>query len=111
MEDDSDIRDAVCELLREEGYHVDAAANGREAVDFLRRAERDPCIVLLDLMMPDMNGWQVLEILRREDRLMTLPVTVMSAASAEASMPAGVGYLKKPVALDTLLDAVRAFCG
>lgn len=111
VEDDDDIRDSISELLEHEGYKVDQARNGDEALNYLRRSDRAPCIVLLDLMMPVLDGWQVLEILQQEDRLLTIPVAVVSATVVGKPLPLGVRVLKKPVAVKALVDAVRECCG
>src|SRR5579862_4602951 len=57
VDDDPDIRDSLKEVLEDEGYEVNGVANGREALDYLRKSPR-PCVILLDLMMPVMDGWQ-----------------------------------------------------
>jgi CheY-like chemotaxis protein len=82
VEDDDDIRDVVAELLRDEGYIVHEVADGEEALAYLYQEGRDPCLILLDLMMPRVDGWQVLSRLRAQDRLIALPVVVMSASAA-----------------------------
>ncbi len=97
VEDDEDIRETVAELLRAEGYSVATAGNGAEAIAYLR-TNRKPCLMILDLMMPVMDGWAVLATLRDDPELApALPVVVMSAAAT----------LAKPVAVDVLLDTVR----
>lgn len=110
VEDDDDIRDMICELLEHEGYKVEQARNGAEALNHLRRQDREPCIVLLDLMMPVIDGWQVLEVLRQDDRLMTIPVAVISASAVAKPLPPGVRVFKKPVVLKALVEAVREAC-
>src|SRR5215510_8699670 len=57
VDDDQDIRDALCELLRDEGYEAIAVANGEEALTYLKGGNL-PCVILLDLMMPVMDGWE-----------------------------------------------------
>jgi CheY-like chemotaxis protein len=110
VEDDEDVRETLCELLVAHGYRVDAVGNGREALEYLDRAERDPCIVLLDLAMPVMNGWELLTVLQREDHFVTIPVAVVSADVDDA--PAGAArYFKKPVCLEALLEVVASYCG
>ncbi len=108
VEDDEDVRDAVATILADEGYVVVTAAHGREALDVLANGAR-PCLVLLDLMMPVMDGWQVLEEMQQHASLATIPVIVLSA-SREAGPPAPNvrRYLKKPVGLDVLLREVEA---
>jgi CheY-like chemotaxis protein len=110
VEDDDEIRETLVELLQAEGYAVQTAKNGREALEYVRRAERNPCCVLLDLMMPFMNGWEFLEILREEDRIVSLPVVVMTGARDSPDPPGAVRYLKKPVALEALLSIIESLC-
>ena len=111
VEDDDDIRYMLSMLLEQAGYRVDQARSGDEALEYLHRPDRAPCIVLLDLMMPRIDGWQVLEILQHEDRLLTIPVVVVSAVTTAKPLPPGVRMLKKPVGAKALLDAIRECCG
>jgi CheY-like chemotaxis protein len=101
VDDDEAIRDVVAEVLRDEGYSVVCAENGAQA---LREIEGDhhPDLVLLDLMMPVMSGWEVLEQLQANQELARIPVVVVSAMSA----PGAREHLAKPIDLDRLLDTV-----
>ena len=112
VEDDTDIRECVQLLLEEEGYEVVTAANGAEAETLLADLgeKGSPCLMLLDLMMPVMSGWELLEHLRRDGKLADgLRVVVLSAAPS--NVPSGpVACMSKPVALDKLLAAVRQYC-
>jgi CheY-like chemotaxis protein len=112
VEDDPDIRECVRMALEEDGYNVVTAANGAEAETLLNDLgeTRSPCVMLLDLMMPVMTGWELLEHLRRDGKLADgLRVVVLSAAPS--NVPAGpVACMSKPVALDQLLAAVRQYC-
>jgi len=117
VEDDREIRHTLRDLLREEGYQVEEAANGREALALLKRfrlaGERLPCMILLDLMMPVMDGWQFREAQVQDPELTGIPVVVLSAdgnARQKAlAMQAGAG-LSKPVRLETLLSTVATYC-
>ena len=105
VDDDRDIRDALAQILTEEGFEVSEAANGVQALAEITR--KVPDLVLLDLMMPVMNGWQVLQALRQSSELASLPVVVLSAIEAHGC----ADYIQKPVSLDkllTLLDTIRA---
>jgi CheY-like chemotaxis protein len=112
VEDDKATRDAMTMVLESEGYRVKAAANGREALDRLRDA-RPPRLILLDLMMPVMNGWQFRDAQTRDPRLASIPVVLFSAEadlSQKAKNLGIAGYLQKPVEFDELLATVREHC-
>ena len=101
VDDDEAIRDVVAEVLREEGYDVVCAQNGLQA---LRELEGNghTDLVLLDLMMPVMSGWEVLEEMQSNEALSRIPVVIVSAMSA----PGAREHLAKPIDLDRLLDTV-----
>jgi len=103
VEDETDIRETLRDILEMEGYRVRCAANGREALDAL--AEMRPGLILLDLMMPVMSGYELLQELGASDELSTIPVTVVSAVSDRAKVRCA-SVLKKPVDIETLLHAV-----
>lgn len=110
IEDDAGIRESVAECLESEGYAVAPVTNGCEGLEWLRRAAR-PDLIMLDLVMPVMNGSQFLSELRGNEALRDIPVVLMTAAmpSSAMSLPAADGYLPKPFELDQLLDAVERF--
>ncbi|MDP9149692.1 MAG: response regulator [Myxococcota bacterium] len=101
VDDDKAIREIVAEVLRDEGYDVVCAENGLEALIELRK-EHHPDLMLLDLMMPVMSGWEVLEQLESSDELSRIPVIVVSAMSA----PGVSEHLSKPIDLERLLATV-----
>jgi CheY-like chemotaxis protein len=109
VEDDFAIRETLRELLEEEGYRVAWASNGDEALTQLRRGTF-PGLILLDLMMPVMDGTAFRSALRLDPELAGIPVVVISADSGleeKASTMAVDGYLAKPFDLVALLDTVR----
>jgi CheY-like chemotaxis protein len=108
VDDDVDIRDAITVVLQGEGYRVASAANGRDALDYLHRAE-PPDLVLLDLMMPVMDGWQFRREQKRDPALASIPVVVISSAGSAPALGAAE-FLQKPVAFDQLLRTVRRYC-
>jgi CheY-like chemotaxis protein len=108
VEDNDDIREAIGELLESEGYEIALAENGERALDLLGELPR-PCLLLVDLIMPRMDGWQLVNRLSQDDRLATIPVVVMSAAANPTTEPAH-RTLKKPVDLEILLQIVREHC-
>jgi CheY-like chemotaxis protein len=79
IDDDDDIREAVQEVLQAEGYTTLGAANGQEAIQMLRDTDERPCLILLDLMMPVMDGWEFLKEIDEEPKLHDVPVAIMSA--------------------------------
>jgi CheY-like chemotaxis protein len=111
VDDEPEIRDALGLALELEGYRVISAANGRDALSVLR--EQVPALVLLDLMMPVMDGAELLRVLRDDPRLRGVPVyliTAFSQISPEAAARAQ-GYLGKPVDLDRLLEIAAHHLG
>ncbi len=106
VDDDEDIRSALGEILADEGYAIDSAPNGREALEKLRSPEA-PDVIVLDLMMPIMNGWEFREAQRQDARLSRIPVVVLSAspdAGRHAESLGAAGHVGKPVRLETLLE-------
>jgi len=104
VDDERDIRDAIAELLQDEGYEVEEAGDGAEALAKARDCH--PLVVLLDLMMPGMNGWEFRDRQRGDPQLAEIPVIVVSALGKVPEVDAA-GYLEKPFDLDDLLSAVR----
>lgn len=107
VEDDSGIRESVAECLDAEGYRVQSTSNGEEALAWLRAGGRAD-LVVLDLVMPVLNGAEFLDALRADPALRTVPVVLMTAAMPAPGMPVphADGYLPKPFELADLLDAV-----
>jgi CheY-like chemotaxis protein len=113
VDDDAQIRFVLSELLAEEGYTIAQAANGREALNYLQRANPLPYLILLDLMMPIMNGWEFLRVQQRNPLFAPIPVVVISAFRALAESAATLGVreaLAKPIDLDRLLITVQPYC-
>lgn len=111
VDDDRDICEVVQTVLELEGYAVVTAGDGAEALACLRAGVR-PCLIILDLMMPNMNGMQFREQQQQDPELRAIPVVVLSG-DGRAGMKAatlGVEGLRKPVELDVLLEAVRRSC-
>ena len=107
VEDDLDIRDVVQEVLEEQGHDVVPARTGRQALEFLALdSQSPPDIVILDLMMPIMTGWQVLETIRRSPQLADIPVVVVTAATQDRPLGAQA-FLRKPFDIRELLETIR----
>jgi CheY-like chemotaxis protein len=108
VDDDDDVRESLCEVLADAGYDVHAAADGREALREMR--SQRPCVVLLDLMMPVVDGWSVAEEMRNDPALADVRICVVTAMPQSAPVWATC-LLKKPVSLAHVLDAVEQSCG
>ncbi len=107
VDDDTDLRETLGELLFEEGYDARLCENGRVALDKLRRGER-PRLILLDLMMPEMNGWQFREAQLEDAELRDIPVVVMTASRGFDGHPITASeVLFKPIGLGELMSAVE----
>lgn len=110
VEDDEDLRDVLATLLRESGYSVLIAKNGEEALQRLRSGTCRPCVILLDLWMPVMDGWQFREEQRKDASLAAIPVVALSG-DVEARALDATAHLSKPVQLLPLVSTVARFCG
>jgi CheY-like chemotaxis protein len=109
VEDDADIRECVQLILEEEGYEVITASNGAEAEEELAQMI-EPCVMLLDLMMPVMSGWELLEHLRRNG-LLPDGIHVVVVSSTPTDIPSGpVKCMRKPVRAEQLIATVRQYC-
>jgi CheY-like chemotaxis protein len=113
IEDDQDIRESLVEFLEDHGYRVDAARDGREALDHLVRARERPCLIVLDLMMPIMDGHQFRAEQLRDPELSQIPVLLISAYGDVAERASDLGrlpFLRKPFDLEQLLEQVQTRC-
>jgi two-component system chemotaxis response regulator CheY len=107
VDDDDALREIVAEAIADAGYVVEQAENGRIALDKMRASS--PCLVLLDLMMPVMDGWEVVAEMDGDPALSSVPVCVVTAQD-RLPPPRNSCLLKKPVALATLLDTIGQYC-
>jgi len=110
IEDDADARTLMAQVLRIEGYEVAAAANGREALELLRPPASPPAVILIDLMMPEMNGLEFRSAQLGDPRLAAIPLLVISGdrlLDQQAAAVGAAGWLRKPIELDALLAAVH----
>jgi CheY-like chemotaxis protein len=111
VEDDPDMRYGLLLFLAGEGYEADAVANGQEALDYLHAARELPCLIVLDLKMPVMNGRQFLRARAVDAALVGIPVLVVTAEPAPDPAALGaVGIVVKPVNETTLLEEVGRHC-
>lgn len=112
VEDDPTAREGLKALLEGEGYTVACAADGREALDHLRHVGL-PALILLDLVMGGMDGWQFRREQGLDPVLAPVPVVIVSATadvSRSAASLGAAGFVRKPVTLDALLEAIRQHC-
>jgi two-component system response regulator (stage 0 sporulation protein F) len=111
VDDDASHRTLICDALEELGYRTVQASNGREALDLL---EGDmPAAVLLDLRMPVMSGWGLLDALKKMPRARNLPIIIISGYGFEweAELVGAAGYISKPVDLDKVRMTVQQIVG
>ncbi len=114
VEDDVDVRETLAEVLTEEGYKTHTFSEGRAALDHLRAGGPYPALILLDLMMPNMDGWEFRAEQRRSTDINKVPTVILSAdGNVEENMASlqADGYLRKPVHIQRLLETVEHFCG
>ena len=110
IDDDYSVLDAVRETLEDEGYEVSIAANGLEALKDLREGGR-PCLILLDLMMPVMNGWEFRREQLSDSLLASIPTVIVTAYVGP--IPNGLGEapkVRKPVKPEQLISLVETYC-
>ncbi|HXU73582.1 MAG TPA: response regulator [Polyangia bacterium] len=110
VDDDQDLRDSVADLLRQRGYTVATAEDGHAALAIIAGA-RVPCIVLLDLVMPGMDGWKFLAVVQADPTLSAIPIVIASAHAATHAPAGTAGVLRKPFDFDELFTMVARHCG
>ena len=113
VEDNRDIRESIVELLENHGYVAWAASDGVEALAKLE-AQPAPCVILLDLMMPNMDGRGFRAEQLRRPELSSIPVVLISAHTglAESARELGAAaHLEKPLKVSRLLETIRVYCG
>jgi CheY-like chemotaxis protein len=111
VEDDVELRLSLCAALEEEGYCAAAAADGAEALAYLRTAPA-PCIILLDLMMPNVNGWQFRAQQKGDPVLSTICTAIMTANANVKQTPIDADhFLWKPVRFEQVLAVIELCCG
>lgn len=112
IEDDRDVRDSMRDALEDEGFKVVCASDGREALGVLRAEKVLPRLILLDLMMPNMDGFEFREEQLRHPEWASIPVVVITAegrVDERAGSVEAVGQIVKPVKLERLLEIARQF--
>jgi two-component system response regulator MprA len=107
VEDDAAIRDALADGLEGEGFEIRVAEDGAQALALMEQAH--PSLILLDLMMPRMTGWQLMDEMRKSPELHDIPVVIVTAARYAGSVPSGSPTFIKPLRLERLIQSIRAF--
>lgn len=107
VDDDDALREAVAEAIADAGYVVETAENGQIALEKMRGSS--PCLVLLDLMMPVVDGWEVVAAMDGDPALASVPVCIVTAQD-RLTPPRNTCLLKKPVTLASLLETVGQYC-
>ena len=110
VEDDEAIRETMQLALELRGYQVITAGNGKEGIDALTGHPR-PCLILLDLMMPVMDGWGFVGAIEHDPSLGRIPVVVVTAFTNQAGKINARSIIAKPIPLEVLYETVRAYCG
>ena len=112
VDDQDDLRESICEELRIRGYSAVGAPHGEKALSLLHRAATRPALLLLDLLMPAKDGWEVVASVKGEPRLREVPIVVMSAIPPRATtlQAQGIaGTLTKPFTVEELMFVVTRF--
>ncbi len=113
VEDDQEIRESLLEILEDHGCEAVGAVNGQHALNYLRAADALPCIILLDLMMPVMDGQAFREVQVQDPKLAHIPVVVISAyrdVESNAERLKAATFIKKPPKLEELFSAINQHC-
>jgi CheY-like chemotaxis protein len=109
IDDDPGIRDSLCQVIRLMGFSVEAVANGREALEFLS-CNVAPGVILLDLMMPEMSGWEFMARIKKDAVYHSIPLVVMSAYSEGVGTIHADQHLTKPMDMNDLKAVLITYC-
>jgi CheY-like chemotaxis protein len=114
VEDDRAIRETVVDLLKDEGFpSVSAVRHGREAISWLESAPEMPALILLDLMMPVMDGETFLRTVQQHPKvaMRSVPVVVLTASRRRTELPGAITWLDKPIDIERLLELCAQYVG
>jgi two-component system chemotaxis response regulator CheY len=112
VEDDEVIRSSIIEVLKSEGFVATGVPNGLEALEYLKSCVTKPYLILLDIMMPVMDGWTFRDKQQKDESIKEIPVVVITAdgnAKDKAFKMNAQGWVKKPIDIDALLETVARF--
>lgn len=110
VDDDKDIVNAICTILSMENYHTQEAVTGKEALTIVENSKPD--LILLDYMLPDMTGKDIVEKIRKDPQLKNLPIILISAAHGVQELGQNIAiddWIEKPFELDLLLTKISKF--
>jgi two-component system chemotaxis response regulator CheY len=113
IDDDADLRESLGAVLTASGHAFASAVDGLEGLSLLRDPRRRPCVVLLDLMMPRMSGFELRAVMKADPSLSEIPVVVLTGAGSRATRRASeldAEILMKPIELGDLLNVVERHC-
>jgi CheY-like chemotaxis protein len=110
VDDDPDIRESLREVLEDEGYSVSCVGNGREALEYLRSSPK-PRVILLDLMMPVMDGWQFRREQKQDPTIAGIPLIVITATGKRPVLIDAEEMVMKPLDLGRLFEAIERYAG
>jgi CheY-like chemotaxis protein len=108
VDDDQSVRETLTEVLQLQGFEVAGASNGKEALDYLHD-QPPPCLILLDLNMPGVDGWQFRAAQKKDPHIAEVPVVAVSALNYPSNLDVS-DFIRKPVDLDHLLDVISHYC-
>jgi CheY-like chemotaxis protein len=114
IEDDEGTRDALCVMLSQFGYSALLASNGKEALALLRSTTVErPCVILVDLWMPEMDGWEFCAMHQADSSLSEIPTIIVTADARgrrQLGDLGGVAFLPKPIDVDRLIETIKQLC-
>ena len=112
VDDEPAVATYISDILEDNGYSVEQAANGQEALNRLKREDL-PCLILLDVLMPLMDGWRFRDQLIQDPLLSKIPIVIVSVSHQAQSraVQLGIEFLLKPFAEPDLLAKARLYCG
>jgi two-component system response regulator MprA len=114
VDDDSNVCDLICAALAGKGYKAAVACNGKEALSYLRSSPARPRLILLDLMMPEMTGWEFRKAQQEDPALCAIPVAIITGLDVPEGQVQALGavdVLCKPSHIEPLVSLVSRFCG
>lgn len=113
VDDEADLRECLAELLEVEGFHVAQSVNGLEAIRYLQSQQQPPCLILLDYMMPIMDGEAFRNEQLKHANLKNIPVVLLTAATIPEKTLSSMqlsGHVPKPIKIDQFIATVKQFC-